>query len=338
MKIKDMTSKTSLEVQDTDILVIEDAQDTKNITVGEFKKYLGIGNDIEIDTKKLINQTIDNIISSLASAKYVIEEDNTTVFILDVTVEDTACNMSISIKNSETDTYLTAEELTNLLLPEIPKILRTIEDDQNTGNEEIIENEGNTGDTEGDNTENNENTEGENNNPEVNNSDSNEPENGETPDNNESGNEEIPDNNEPGNEVTPNDPENSNPEENIPEDDNQEEDIPEQNEPEEDNTENKDDEIIEDTEIKTLRKFIIKALVADVYVKASSYEIIDINNKGVIKVLFDNLTQNEIAGITYDDINIALLDVETENINNEYIFNVNPDSFNNLVPYVENIG
>ena len=321
MKIKDMTSKTSLEVQDTDILVIEDAQDTKNITVGEFKKYLGIGNDIEIDTKKLINQTIDNIISSLASAKYVIEEDNTTVFILDVTVEDTACNMSISIKNSETDIYLTAEELTNLLLPEIPKILRTIEDDQNTGNGEIIEGEENTGNTEGDNTE------GENNNPEVNNPDSNEPDN-----------EEIPDDNESGNEGNPDDPENSNPEENIPENDNQEENIPEQNESEEDNTENKDDEIIEDTEIKTLREFIIKALVADVYVKASSYEIININNKGIIKVLFDNLTQNEIAGITYDDINITLLDIETENINNEYIFNVNPDSFNNLVPYVENIG
>ena len=332
MKIKDMTSKTSLEVQDTDILVIEDAEDTKQITVKEFKEYLGIGNNIEIDTKKLINQTIDNIISSLASAKYVIEEGNITVFVLDITIEDIACNMNISVKNSETNTYLTAEELTNLLLPEIPKMLRTIEDDQNTDNGEIIEDEGNTGDTEGDNTE------GENNNPEVNNPDSNEPENGETPDSNEPDNEEIPDNNESGNEGNPDDPENSNPEENIPEDDNQEEDIPEQNEPEEDNTENKDDEIIEDTEIKTLRKFIIKALVADVYVKAISYEIVDIDNKGIIKVLFDNLTQNEIAGITYDDINITLLDIETENINNEYIFNVNPDSFNNLVPYVENIG
>lgn len=329
MKIKDMTSKTSLEVQDTDILVIEDAEDTKQITVKEFKEYLGIGNNIEIDTKKLINQTIDNIISSLASAKYVIEEENITVFVLDITIEDIACNMNISVKNSETNTYLTAEELTNLLLPEIPKMLRTIEDDQNTDNGEIIEGEGNTGDTEGDNTE------GENNNPEVNNPDSNEPENGETPDSNEPDNDE-PDNSESGNEENP---DNNNPEENIPEDDNQKEDIPEINEPEEDNAENKDDEIIEDTEIKTLRKFVIKALVADAYIQADEYEITsDENNKGIIKVLFKNLTQNEIAGITYDDINITLLDVETSNINNEYIFNVNPDSFNNLVPYVENIG
>lgn len=326
MKIKDMTSKTSLEVQDTDILVIEDAEDTKNITVEEFKKYLGIGNNIEIDTKKLINQTIDNIISSLASAKYVIEEDNITVFVLDVTVENTTCDINISVKNNETDTYLTAEELTNLLLPEIPKILRTIEGNENNENSEIIEGEGNTEGNENieeNNPNNNENTEGENNNPEI-------------PEINEPENEEVPDNSEPDNEENP---DNNNPEENIPEGDNPEGNIPEINEPEEDNTENKDDEIIEDTEIKTLRKFIIKALVADAYVQADEYKIIsDENNKGIIKVLFKNLTQNEIAGITYDDINITLLDVETENTNNGYIFNVNPDSFNNLVPYVENIG
>lgn len=295
MKIKDMTSKTSLEVQDTDILVIEDAEDTKQITVKEFKEYLGIGNNTEIDTKKLINQTIDNIISSLASAKYVIEEENTTVFVLDITIEDTACNMSISIKNNETDTYLTADELTNLLLPEIPKILRTIESGEITEGEQNTE----TGDT---NTENNE-IENENNSGESN------------PEDN------IPEN-----------PENNNPEINIPEN-------PEENLPEEDDTENKEDEIVEDTEIKTLRKFMIKALVADAYVQADEYEIVsDENNKGIIKVLFKNLTQNEIAGITYDDMNITLLDVETSDINNEYVFNVNPDSFNNLVSYVENIG
>jgi hypothetical protein len=297
MKIKDMTSKTSLEVQDTDILVIEDSEDTKQITVEEFKKYLGIGNNTEIDTKKLINQTIDNIILSLASAKYVIEENNTTVFVLDIIVEDTVCNMSISIKNSETDTYLTAEEITNLLLPEIPKMIRTIEDEQNTENTESTES------TEGDNTENN--------NENIENGDIN------------TGNNELENEN------------NSN--ENIPE--NEENNDPEINIPEEDNTENKDDEIIEDTENKTLRKFIIKALIADVYIQASNYEIIsDENNKGIIKVLFENLTQNEIAGITYDDMNITLLDIETSNTNNEYIFNINPDSFNNLVSYVDNIG
>lgn len=305
MKIKDMTSKTSLEVQDTDILVIEDSEDTKQITVEEFKKYLGIGNNTEIDTKKLINQTIDNIILSLASAKYVIEENNTTVFVLDITVEDTACNMSISIKNNETNTYLTAEEITNLLLPEIPKMIRTIEDEQNTEGTES---------TEGDNTENN--------NENIENGDVNTGENGDT----DTGNNELENEN------------NSN--ENIPENgENLENNNPEINIPEEDNTENKDDEIIEDTEIKTLRKFIIKALIADIYIQANNYEIIsDENNKGIIKVLFEDLTQNEIAGITYDDMNITLLDIETSNTNNEYIFNVNPDSFNNLVPYVDNIG
>ena len=336
MKIKDMTSKTSLEVQDTDILVIEDAEDTKNITVEEFKKYLGIRSNIEIDTKKLINQTIDNIISSLASAKYVIEEDSITVFMLDVTVENTACDINISVKNNETDTYLTAEELTNLLLPEIPKMLRAIEGNENNENSEIIEGEGNTEGNENieeNNPNNNENTEGENNNPEI--PEINEPENEEVPDNSEPESGEVPDNNNPEENI----PEGDNPEGNIPENDNQEENIPEINEPEEDNTENKDDEIIEDTEIKTLRKFIIKALVADAYVQADEYKIIsDENNKGIIKVLFKNLTQNEIAGIAYDDINITLLDVETENTNNGYIFNVNPDSFNNLVPYVEDIG
>ena len=54
MKIKDLTSKTSFEVNENDVLVIEDGEDTKQITVKEFREYL-LGSGITKTTKMLIN-------------------------------------------------------------------------------------------------------------------------------------------------------------------------------------------------------------------------------------------------------------------------------------------
>ena len=63
MKIKDMTTKTSLEVEDTDLLVIEDGEDTKSITVGEFKKLLNLSSDANVQktVKTIVNETLDNM-------------------------------------------------------------------------------------------------------------------------------------------------------------------------------------------------------------------------------------------------------------------------------------
>ena len=44
MKIKNLTTKTSLEIEDSDILVIEDTEDTKQITIKQMiNKELEMG-------------------------------------------------------------------------------------------------------------------------------------------------------------------------------------------------------------------------------------------------------------------------------------------------------
>ena len=62
MKIKKMTAKTALEIQKTDVLIIEDADDTKQVSTEEFAKYLfstQLGKDI-------IREIVENVLSSSA--------------------------------------------------------------------------------------------------------------------------------------------------------------------------------------------------------------------------------------------------------------------------------
>ena len=61
--------------------------------------------------------------------------------------------------------------------------------------------------------------------------------------------------------------------------------------------------------------------------------VLSSSNAGFIKAHFDNLTQNEIAGITYDDIRLTFPD----NAEYKHVFNVDENSFANAVPYVEEI-
>ena len=53
MKINDMIAKTALEIQDTDILVIQDGEDTKQVSIADLKEYLC--ESLSINTKKIIN-------------------------------------------------------------------------------------------------------------------------------------------------------------------------------------------------------------------------------------------------------------------------------------------
>lgn len=221
MKIKDLTSKTSLEIEDTDVLVIEDGDDTKQISVKEFKEYL-LGNGITKNTKMLINQMMDNVINSLQSSKYLIEELLT--YKMNVTISDVDGNVYITLKSVHTNKWLTAEEIGALLLP----------------NEEGV----------------------------------------------------------------------------------------------------------------ATKNFVINALVADAYVRCSSYtihdgsdidEVLPEGNIGYIKARFEGLTQNEVAGITYDDIMITTEDTEITVVlpiedRHEYEFIGDPELFSNNVPYAQNIG
>ena len=115
MKISNLTAKTSLEIDENDVLVIEDKESTKQITVKEFKEYM-MNSGITKSTKMLINEMMDNVISSLAASKYIISELLT--YKMNTTIHDAESgNIYITLKSVETDKWLTAEDIRKLLVP-----------------------------------------------------------------------------------------------------------------------------------------------------------------------------------------------------------------------------
>ena len=114
MKINDMTAKTSLEIQDTDILVIQDGEDTKQVSVADLRDFLNITS--EKNTKKLINQTIDNVIASLQATKYIVSELRS--FMINSWIGSTSGNIQIAIKDINTDKWLTTDEIIALTNPD----------------------------------------------------------------------------------------------------------------------------------------------------------------------------------------------------------------------------
>ena len=113
MKINDMVAKTALEIQDTDILVIQDGEDTKQVSVADLKEYLC--ESLSINTKKIINQTIDNIIASLQATKYVVSVLRT--FMINSWIGSTSGNIQMSIKDIDNDKWLTVDEIIALTNP-----------------------------------------------------------------------------------------------------------------------------------------------------------------------------------------------------------------------------
>ena len=114
MKINDMTAKTSLEIQDTDILVIQDGEDTKQVSVADLRDFLNTTSDKNV--KKLINQTIDNIIVSLQSVKYTVSELRS--FMINSWIGSTSGNIQIAIKDLDNNKWLTADEIVKLTNPD----------------------------------------------------------------------------------------------------------------------------------------------------------------------------------------------------------------------------
>lgn len=107
MKINNMTAKTSLEIEDSDILVIQDEEDTKQVSVGDFKEFLM--NSSDTNSKKLINQTLDNIIASLTASKYDISVLKT--YTIGAWIGSISGNIQIILKDNDTDKWLTETEL-----------------------------------------------------------------------------------------------------------------------------------------------------------------------------------------------------------------------------------
>ena len=114
MKIKNLNTKTSIEIEESDVLVIEDNEDTKQITVKEFKNYL-LNNGISKNTKMLINQMMDNVIDSLKASKYVISELLT--YKMNTTVNDVDGNIYITLQDTRTNKWITVSEIEALLFP-----------------------------------------------------------------------------------------------------------------------------------------------------------------------------------------------------------------------------
>lgn len=114
MKIKSMTQKTALEVTDNDVLVIEDDEETKQITVADLRDYL-LSSGVTKETKKLINQTLDTISATLLAAKYIVSELQS--YEVTATVIDQE-NIHFMIKDMITGLYLTASEIGTLLMDE----------------------------------------------------------------------------------------------------------------------------------------------------------------------------------------------------------------------------
>lgn len=120
MKIKNLTAKTSLEIDDSDVLVIEDQEGTKQITIKEFKDYL-MNNGVTKSTKMLINQMMDNVITSLQASKYIITDLLT--YQMNTTISDIDGDIYITLKSVATEKWLSAEEIVNLLVPNEEQML-----------------------------------------------------------------------------------------------------------------------------------------------------------------------------------------------------------------------
>ena len=124
MKINNMTAKTSLEIEDSDILVIQDGEDTKQVSVREFKEFLM--NSSETNTKKLINQTLDNIIASLTASKYDVSVLKT--YTIGAWIGSTSGNVQIILKDNDTNKWLTETELNDFVTKEEFNVYRMIKD------------------------------------------------------------------------------------------------------------------------------------------------------------------------------------------------------------------
>lgn len=118
MKIKDMTTKTSLEVQDSDLLVIEDKEDTKSITVAEFKQALKLAfsGDIDRAIKVTINDAIDNIVASLQKCKYNFAK--VKKYLLSIWIDNDSGEINIGFLDEETNEWLTAESIAEMMQPD----------------------------------------------------------------------------------------------------------------------------------------------------------------------------------------------------------------------------
>lgn len=126
MKISNMTAKTALEIQDTDVLIIEDGEDTKQVTVAELRTYM-LSSGISKAMKIMINETLDKITTALNTAKYVITQSKS--YNVSITINDDSGVMQLSLEDTETGTWLTQDDLNALFTPDSHSVIEVNVDD-----------------------------------------------------------------------------------------------------------------------------------------------------------------------------------------------------------------
>lgn len=110
MKIKSLTQKTALEVEDSDVLIIEDNEETKQITVADFKEYMTSASATEI--KRHINETLDRICVSLQNAKYILQENYT--YLTYIWIDTSDGYIKVALKDKGIDKWLSVKEIEDL--------------------------------------------------------------------------------------------------------------------------------------------------------------------------------------------------------------------------------
>ncbi len=114
VKLTSLKTKTAIEVTDDDLLLIEDKEDTKTITVDQFK--IVMNSYTEARVKALFNECLDNVSKALEKAKFVIPI--TRKFATNIWIGSDSGNIQITIRDLKTGKWFTREELVNLLLDE----------------------------------------------------------------------------------------------------------------------------------------------------------------------------------------------------------------------------
>lgn len=114
MKLQSLKTKTAIEVTDDDLLVIEDREDTKTITVGQFKALMNAFSETKF--KQLFNECIDRVISVCEKAKFEFPIQRS--YLMNIWIGSTSGNIQIALKDIPTNHWLTRDELVTLVMDE----------------------------------------------------------------------------------------------------------------------------------------------------------------------------------------------------------------------------
>lgn len=114
MKLQSLKTKTAIEVTDDDLLVIEDREDTKTITVGQFKILMNAFSEVRV--KHIFNECIDRMCAAFEQAKFTFPEKRN--YLVNTWIGSTSGNVQIALRDISTNQWLTREELVALIMDE----------------------------------------------------------------------------------------------------------------------------------------------------------------------------------------------------------------------------